>query len=70
MLEVKVSLIPFGDERGRRELGTIRISNTGKHPQRPEYGEYTVDYDGGSFVIPEYRRDRGFGVWCVRLFGG
>ena len=63
MLEVKVDIIPFGIESQRKTLGMLFIGNTGRHPQRPERGEYIVTHDGGNFVIEDFERDRGF--WAL-----
>ncbi len=60
MLEIKVDIIPFGQEDLRETLDSIKIINTGQHENKPEYGEYMVIHEGGSFIIPSHKRDDGF----------
>lgn len=48
MLRVKLELVPFGIESRCQQIGELRIVNDGSHPDRPEYGNYSVaiDVDG------------------------
>ena len=56
MLELRVEIIPNGDEKRRRLLEKIMIINTGKHPDRPERGEYVVHHRDGCFTIKDHAR--------------
>lgn len=43
MLEVKVDLLPLGEERRRRRLTTIHIINLGDHIRDGVFGNYRVE---------------------------
>jgi len=61
MLEVKVSIIPFGDETARRELDKFYIVNDGKH-EDIMFGNYIL-YDKDKHhigEIGEHKRSKGF----------
>jgi hypothetical protein len=62
MLELKIEIIPFGDEAmGRRNISTMRIINDGKHKQRPEWGSYKIECDGITCHVPNHKRN--WGAW-------
>jgi hypothetical protein len=42
MLELKIDIIPYGEESLRKNLETIQIVNNGKNKKRPEFGDYKV----------------------------
>lgn len=42
MIVVTIEIYPFGNESNKRELSKVLIINDGKHPDRPEYGSYTI----------------------------
>ena len=66
MLEIRIDIVPFGQESRRRTLEKFQIINTADHPRRPEYGNYAVhhlDEVGLTEVvcrIKGHRRDRGY----------
>ena len=60
MLELRVEYIPHGIESQRKLLEKICITNTGKHIDRPERGEYIIHHRDGSFVIKDHARDDGY----------
>jgi len=60
MLEIRIEIIPFGDESKRRLLDKLIICNTGRHPERPEKGHYICHHPDGSFFIPEHIRADGY----------
>jgi len=69
MLEIRIDIVPFGQESMRRPLEQLYIINTADHPRRPEYGNYDVkavkhSADGIEvrFVgkIKGHPRDRGY----------
>ena len=42
MLVVKVELWPFGSEADAKEIGRLKIHNTGDHEDRPRRGNYVA----------------------------
>ncbi len=63
MLELRVEIIPHGDESKRKLLDKIVIINTGKHIDRPERGEYIIQHKDGSFIIKDHARADGY--WAL-----
>jgi len=60
MLELRIEIIPHGDESKRRVLDKITIVNTGQHIDRPERGEYIIHHRDGSFILKDHARDDGY----------
>ena len=67
MLEIRIDIVPFGQESRRCTLEKIQIINTVDHPRRPEYGNYIVQTDNEEGRHPRvacrikgHRRDRGY----------
>ena len=60
MLEVKVEIVPFGDESKRRLLDRLLIINTGEHKDSPKKGNYICHHRDGSFEIRNHVRDVGY----------
>ena len=60
MLEIKIDLVEHGIESKRETLETIKIINTGLHEKRPEYGQYIIHYENGSFLINNHKREDGY----------
>lgn len=40
MIRITVELVPHGEERYARPIGSGYIYNTGDHPERPQLGNY------------------------------
>ncbi|MEM6888748.1 MAG: hypothetical protein AAF636_11475 [Pseudomonadota bacterium] len=75
-LRVTVELIPHGDESRKSVIGQMDIENTGRHPHRPEFGEYRFTLAGQVWggdteewhrdaALSSFRRSRGYWA-CVR----
>jgi len=60
MLELKIDIVPFGNESKRRTLDKLIIINTATHPKRPEWGKYICHHSEGSFIIENHKREDGF----------
>ena len=66
LLEIRIDIVPFGQESRRRTLEKICIINTADHPRRPEYGNYIVQTFGANTLpskicrVRGHRRDRGY----------
>ncbi len=68
MLRVKLELVPFGQEKMARQIGELRIHNDGSHPDRPEYGNYSVaiDIDGVPYATGcVLNHLRSAGAWAL-----
>jgi len=60
MLELRIEIVPHGDESKRRVLDKITIVNTGQHIDRPERGEYFVQHRDRTFKIKDHARADGY----------
>lgn len=45
-LRVTLELIPRGDERRKKVMGTLEIENTGDHPKHPKVANYRYRMTG------------------------
>ena len=63
MLEVKIDILPFGDENFRETIKEMIITNNGTHKKRPEYGNYFVLCDGIEFEVKNHKRSDG--IWVL-----
>lgn len=60
MLEVRVEIVPMGNERHRKLLDKLVIINTGTHKDSPKKGNYICHHADGSFEIKNHIRDDGY----------
>jgi len=60
MLEIKVDLIPFGNESKRETLDKLIIINTGNNRNRPVKGDYICKCGDKSFEIKNHIREEGY----------
>jgi hypothetical protein len=60
MLEIRIEIVPHGNESKRKLLDKLVIINTGKHTERPEKGHYICHHSDGSFEITDHIRADGF----------
>lgn len=65
MIDIKIDIVPLGDEDLRNNFDTIKIVNTMDHPDRPLWGNYdvTIGQDFRSkekFRIENHYRDDGY----------
>ncbi len=69
-LRVTLEIIPRGDERRRKTMGTLEIENTGDHPEHPKLANYhyrmTGPINGGEVgkwhegTLRDVDRDKGY----------
>ena len=58
MLEIKVSLVPYGDRKGERVIEKFIIYNDGTGSS--EFGNYVVEYEGEEVgVVKSHKRSEG-----------
>ena len=60
MLEVRVEIVPMGNERHRKLLDKLVIINTGENEDRPNNGDYICHHSDGSFEIKNHVRADGY----------
>ena len=68
MLELKIDIVPFGDETGRRTLETIRIINDGTNKRRHTFGNYVIEQtvsetwpeNLGEIIVKNHNRSNGY----------
>lgn len=58
MLELRVEVVPQGDESKRRLLEKLTFVNTDTDIEN--YGDYIVHHTGGSFMIEKHKRGDGY----------
>lgn len=63
MLELRIEIVPHGDESQRRLLEKICIIDTGRHVDRPERGEYIIHHRDGSFILKDHACADGY--WAL-----
>lgn len=59
VIQIKIDIIPFGNEDERYNVETFNIINTGARKRRPEFGSYIVHHNNGSFLVNHHRRSNG-----------
>jgi hypothetical protein len=63
MLEIRIEIVPHGNEAKRKLLDKLVIINTGKHEERPEKGDYVCHHSDGSFFVLNHVRADGY--WAL-----
>ena len=60
MLEIRIDLIPHGNEKKRITLDRLVVINTCGHAERPVKGDYVCHHSDGSFFVLNHVRADGY----------
>jgi hypothetical protein len=61
MIMIKIEIWPGGDERQKKVIQEMKITNVGDHPYRPLYGNYKVELQEKKATISHH--DRRDNIW-------